>query len=150
MHESICDWLSGNWQNNAYLGRGKKPNLEQFIRSIELIKGQKEYYTQEQINRMKMHYNKLNNVEVDKIAKNWGQLISSLQSEMENGTSIDNPRVMELVKKWKQGMDFFSRGDMGIIYSAERYYADNPNAAKGSGMSGELYKYIKDALSNIK
>lgn len=47
-------------------------------------------------------------------------------------------------------MDFFSAGEKGIIYSAERYYADNPNAAKGSGMTEELYKYIKDALSNIK
>lgn len=128
----------------------KKPNLEQFIRSIELIKVQKEYFTEEQINRMKIHYNKLNNVEVDKIANSWSQLISLLQSEMENGTSVDNPRVIELAVRWKQGMDFFSGGDMGIIYSAERYYADNPNAAKGSGMSGELYKYIKDALSNIK
>ncbi len=128
----------------------KKPNLEQFIKSIELIKAQKEYFTQEQINRMKMHYNKLNNVEVDEISKNWRQLISSIQSEMENGTSVDNPRVIELAEKWKRGMDFFSGGDMGIIYSAERYYSENPYAAKGSGMSGELYKYIKDALSNIK
>lgn len=47
-------------------------------------------------------------------------------------------------------MDFFSGGDKGIIYSAERYYADNSNAAKGSGMTEELYKYIKDALSNIR
>jgi MerR family transcriptional regulator, thiopeptide resistance regulator len=128
----------------------KKPSLEQFIKSIELIKAQKEYFTQEEINRMKMHYDKLNNVEVDKIAKSWNQLISLLQSEMENGTSVDNPRVMELAEKWKQGMDYFSGGDMGIIYSAERYYAENPHAAKGSGMSGELYKYIKDALYNNK
>ncbi len=128
----------------------QKPNLEQFIRSIELIKAQKEYFTQEQINRMKMHYDKLNNLEAHDIANSWSQIISSLQSEMEHGTSVDNPRVMELAERWKQGMDFFSGGDNGIIYSAESYYADNPNAAKGSGMTGELYKYIKDALSNIK
>lgn len=124
----------------------KKPSLEQFIRSIELLKAQKDYFTQEQINRMKMHYNKINNVEADEIAKSWSQLIYLLQSEMEKGTSVDNPKVVELAEKWKQGMDFFSGGDMGIIYSAERYYAENPHAAKGSGMSGELYKYIKDAL----
>lgn len=128
----------------------KKPNLEQFIRSIELIKVQKEYFTQEQINKMKMHYNKLNNVEAGKIANSWNQLISLLQSEMENGVSVDNPRVIELAERWKQGIDFFSGGDIGIINSAERYYAGNPHAAKGSGMSEELYKYIKDALSNIK
>jgi DNA-binding transcriptional MerR regulator len=128
----------------------KKPNLEQFIKSIGLIKVQKEYFTQEQINRMKTNYTKLNNVEAEKIAKNWNQLISSLQFEMENGTSVDNPTVMELARSWKESMDFFTGGDAGIVNSAESYYKDNPQAAKGSGMSGELYKYIRDALSNIK
>lgn len=128
----------------------KKPNLEQFINSIELIKNQKEYFTQEQINRMKKQYAKLNNIEADKFADSWGQLNSLFQSEMEKGTSIDNPRVIELARRWKVGMDFFTGGDAGIINSAERYYTENPHAAKGSGMSGELYKYIKDALSKIK
>jgi MerR family transcriptional regulator, thiopeptide resistance regulator len=73
----------------------KRPNVEQFISSIELIKNQKEYFTRAQI-------------------------------------------------------DFFTGADAGIIHSAERYYTDNPHKAKRSGMSGELYKYIKDVLSNIK
>ncbi|WML42792.1 MerR family transcriptional regulator [Neobacillus sp. PS3-40] len=128
----------------------KKPNLEQFINSIELIKNQKEYFTQDQINRMKRQYDKLNSIEADKFANSWIQLNTLFQSEMEKGTSVDNPRVAELAIKWKEGMDFFTGGDTGIVNSAERYYTDNPHAAKGSGMSAELYKYIKDALSNIK
>lgn len=127
----------------------KKPNLEQFIDSIELIKNQKEYFTQEQINRMKNQYDKVSNLEADKNTDSWSQLISLFKLEMEKGTSADNPGVIELARKWKEGIDFFTGGDTGIIDSAERYYADNPHAAKGSGMSGELYKYIKDALSNI-
>jgi MerR family transcriptional regulator, thiopeptide resistance regulator len=147
LKEQLKDQLKDLWE---VFNSWEKPSLEQFIRSIELIKVQKEYFTQEQINSMKMNYNKINNIEADKIAKNWSQLISLLQAEMEKGTSVDDPRAMELAEKWKQGMDFFTGGDMGIIYSAERYYAENPYAAKGSGMSGELYKYIKDILSNIK
>lgn len=128
----------------------KKPSLDQFVNSIELIKNQKEYFTKEQISGMKKQYDKLNNTEAEKFANSWSQLNSLLQSEMEKGTSIDNPRVIELARRWKDGMDFFTGGDAGIINSAERYYTDNPHAAKGSGMSGELYKYIKAALTNIK
>ena len=128
----------------------RKPNLEQFINSIELIKNQKEYFTQEQINQMKKQYDKLNNIEADKYTNSWSQLNSLFQSEMKKGTSVDNPKVIELARRWKEGMDFFTGGDAEIINSAERYYIDNPHAAKGSGMSGELYKYIKGALSNIK
>ncbi|MCM0651001.1 MerR family transcriptional regulator [Clostridium swellfunianum] len=128
----------------------KKPNLEQFISSIQLIKNQKDYFTQEQINIMKKQYGKLNNIDSDKFAYNWNEINYLLQSEMEKGTSVYNPRVIELVKRWKEEMDFFTGGDSGIMHSAERYYTDNPHAAKGSGMSGELYKYIKDILSHIK
>ncbi|MDP4089887.1 MAG: TipAS antibiotic-recognition domain-containing protein, partial [Bacillota bacterium] len=109
-----------------------------------------EYFTSEEINKMKKHYSKLDSFEADKLADSWSHLISLLQSEMDMGTSPDNPGVIELVRMWKDGMDFFTGGDAGIINSAERFYTDNPHAAKGSGMSRELYKYIKDALSNIK
>lgn len=147
MKEELKQQLQELWEVFHSL---KKPSLEQFVNSIELIKNQKEYFTKEQINGMKKQYDKLNNTEAEKFANSWNQLNSLLQSEMEKGTSVDNPRVIELARSWKEGMDFFTGGDAGIINSAERYYADNPHAAKGSGMSGGLYKYIKAALANIK
>lgn len=127
----------------------QKPTLEQFIKAIELIRNQSKYFTQEQRIKMKKHYYKLNTTEANELANNWSQLISLFQAEMDKGTSIDNPRVVELGKRWQKGINLFTGGDMGIVKSAERYYMDNPQAAKGSGMSGELYRYIKNILSNI-
>jgi len=147
LKEKLKDQLQELWEVFNSWG---KPNLEQFINSIELIKNQNRYFTKEQIHLMKKQYDKLNDKEADKYTNNWSQLITLFQAEKENGTSVDNPRVIELAEKWKQEMDFFTGGDSEIISSAERYYTDNPHAAKGSGMSGELYKYIKDALANIK
>jgi MerR family transcriptional regulator, thiopeptide resistance regulator len=115
-----------------------------------LIKKQKEYFTEKQINDLKKQYDKLNNLEVHNLASSWNELNSLLQTELVKGTPVDSPAVLELARRWKEGLDFFTGGDAGIMNSAERYYSDNPHAAKGSGMSGELYKYIKDALSNIK
>lgn len=147
LKEELKDQLQELWE---VFNSWRKPNLEQFINSIELIKNQNRYFTQEQIHLMKKQYDKLNEKEADKYTNNWSQLITLFQAEKENGTSVDNPRVIELAKKWKEEMDFFTGGDSEIISSAERYYTDNPHAAKGSGMSGELYKYIKEALANIK
>jgi MerR family transcriptional regulator, thiopeptide resistance regulator len=127
----------------------QKPTLEQFIKAIELIRNQSKYFTQEQRIKMKEHYYKLNSTEANELTNNWSQLISQFQSEMDKGTPIDSPRVIELAKRWQEGINLFTGGDMGIVRSAERYYIDNPQAAKGSGMSGELYIYIKDILSNI-
>jgi MerR family transcriptional regulator, thiopeptide resistance regulator len=127
----------------------QKPTIEQFIKAIELIRNQSKYFTQEQRSIFKNHYRNLNTTEGKEVNNNWNELMFLLQSELDKGTPANNPVVIELVKRWQEGIDFFTQGDKGIVQSAERYYVDNPNAARGSGMSGELYEYIKRALSYI-
>jgi DNA-binding transcriptional MerR regulator len=128
----------------------QKPDMDQFIRAIELIRNQSKYFSQDQRIKLKQYYNKLNTEEAKELADKWSTLISCLQAELKNVTPIDNPRVVELAKRWQKGIEFFTGGDAGIVQSAERYYTDNPHAAKGTGMSGELYKYIAEVLANIK
>lgn len=144
LKEELKNQLQELWEVFQLL---KEPTFTQFVNSIELIKNQNKYFTKEQRTNIRKYYDKLNNAEASKAADTWIQLISSLQYEMNNGTPIDNPKVIELAEKWQEGINFFTGGDMGIIKSAEHYYADNPQAAIESGMSGELYKYIKDILS---
>lgn len=127
---------------------GNKPTLEMFINSIKLIKNHDVYFTQEQINKLKLNFHKINK-EGNNIV-NWNQLISLLKIEMDKGTPTDHPNVIELAKKWQEGINYFTGGDTGILRSAEQYYKDNPNSAFGSGMSGELYLYISDVLTKIE
>jgi DNA-binding transcriptional MerR regulator len=127
----------------------RKPSPEQFINAIQLIINQSKYFTQEQRIKLKKQYDNLNATNIQESSNNWNQLISSLQCEMEKGTSPDSLIVMKLAKEWKVGIDLFSGGDKGLITSAERYYKDNPHAAKGTGMSGELYEYITKALVKL-
>ncbi|GFP75621.1 hypothetical protein bsdtw1_01708 [Clostridium fungisolvens] len=128
----------------------QRPSLDQFINSIELIRNQKKYFTKEQQIKLKKQYDKLNQNNSSDILNSWSNIISSFQAEMENGTPIDDLKVIKLAKQWQEGINLFTGGDSEIINSAERYYMDNPQAAKGSGMSGELYEYIKKALANIE
>ncbi|MDD7795508.1 MerR family transcriptional regulator [Clostridium sp. 'White wine YQ'] len=127
-----------------------KPSFEQLIHSIQLIRNQKKYFTREQRMKLKKQYHKLDDSEMNVQAVKWTKLITSFQDELDKGTPVDDPKVIELAKAWQEGMNFFTGGDKGIIHSAERYYIENPSAAKGSGMSGELYKYIQEILLNIK
>ena len=128
----------------------QRPSLDQFINSIELIRNQKKYFTKEQQIKLKKQYDKLNQNNSSEFLNSWSNVISSFQAEMENGTPIDDLKVIKLAKQWQEGINVFTGGDSEIIHSAERYYIDNPQAAKGSGMSGELYEYIKKALANIE
>ena len=126
-----------------------KPTSEQFIKSIQLITDQSRYFSNDQRIKLKMQYDKLDTAKMVDYTNRWNSLISALQAEMEKGTPSNAPIVMELAKKWQEGIDLFTGGDRGIIQAAERYYSDNPNVAMGTGMSGELYKYITKALSTL-
>ncbi|WP_261854395.1 TipAS antibiotic-recognition domain-containing protein [Clostridium folliculivorans] len=114
------------------------------------MRNQKKYFTKEQQLKLRKQYDKLNNNNTNELLNNWTNIISSFQVEMKNGTPIDDLKVIKLAKQWQEGIKFFTGGDTEIIHSAERYYMDNPQAAKGNGMSGELYEYIKKALANIE
>lgn len=126
--------------------RVNKPNSEQFIKAIQLIINQKKYFTEEQRSKLKIQYEKFKSSNMEALTSDWNQLLTSFQSEMEKGTSPDNPFVQELAKKWQEGINLFAQGDAGIVQAAEHYYRDNPFAAKENGMSRELYEYINKAI----
>ncbi|MBK1812116.1 MerR family transcriptional regulator [Clostridium sp. YIM B02505] len=128
----------------------QRPSLVQFINSIELIRNQKKYFTKEQQLKLKKQYDILNQNNGSETFESWSNIISSFQAEMDNGTPVDDVKVIKLAKQWQEGINFFTGGDSEIIHSAELYYMDNPQAAKGNGMSSELYEYIKKALANIE
>ena len=125
----------------------KKPTPEQFINAIQLIRDQSKYFTEEQRIKLKKQYDNFNKTKIKESSNNWSELTSSLQYEMEKGTLPHSPIVIKLARKWQEGIELFSGGDKELVLSAERYYKDNPHAAKGSGMSGELYEYITKALA---
>lgn len=127
----------------------QKPTPEQFINATLLIVNQSKYFTQEQHIRVKKQYDKLSTNNLKESSNKWNELIASLQAEMEKGSQTNSPIVINLAKKWQEGIDLFAGGDKEFVRSAERYYRDNPYAAIGSGMSGELYEYITKALSNL-
>ncbi|WP_202746788.1 MerR family transcriptional regulator [Clostridium rhizosphaerae] len=123
-----------------------KPSSEQFIKAIQLIINQKKYFTEEQRSKLKIQYEKFKSNEMEALTSDWNQLLTSFQSEMEKGTSPDNPFVQELAQKWQEGINMFAQGDTDIVQAAENYYRDNPLAAKENGMSRELYEYINKAI----
>ncbi|MCX7749661.1 MAG: TipAS antibiotic-recognition domain-containing protein [Clostridia bacterium] len=68
---------------------------------------------------------------------------------MEKGTPPENPEVVQLTKRWNELTDKFTGGDPEITKAAERFHAENPNNPLQYGVDGELYQYIKKAMTYI-
>ncbi|MNN16618.1 hypothetical protein D3C81_1297630 [compost metagenome] len=61
----------------------------------------------------------------------------------------DDPDVLALARRWKDETELYLQIDEPFIQSAERYYKENPDEGLIYGMDGELYAFIKQAVSLV-
>ncbi|AZU62394.1 transcriptional regulator, MerR [Neobacillus mesonae] len=131
------------------LNSQKDVSANQFIKLIEVINMVEKYFSQEQLDKMKSQTDNISAEEKEQIESQWSKLVADIRAELEKNTPTENPKVMELAKKWKSLMDKFTAGDQEIVKSAERFHLENPNNPLQYGIDGDLYKYIKEAMSKI-
>ncbi|MCC3375060.1 MerR family transcriptional regulator [Cohnella sp. REN36] len=76
-------------------------------------------------------------------------LLAEFRSCLTGGMPPDDPNVAKLAKRWKAAMDAYAPADAAFVQAAEQYYGDHPEDAVVHGMDGDLYSYIKTAVSLI-
>lgn len=131
------------------LNSQKDVSANQFIKLIEVINMVEKYFSKEQLDKMKSQTENISAEEKEQIESQWSKLVADIRAELEKNTPPDNPKVIELAKKWKSLIDKFTAGDQEIVKSAERFHLENPNNPLQYGIDGNLYKYIKEAMSKI-
>jgi DNA-binding transcriptional MerR regulator len=121
-----------------------------FIKLIEVIHMNVEkYFTQEQLEKMKMQTEQFSSEEKKQVESNWSELITNIRAEMEKGTSPEDPTVIQLARRWSEMINQFTGGDNEIVKAAERFHAQNPGNPLQFGIDRDLYKYIQKAMSHI-
>jgi DNA-binding transcriptional MerR regulator len=131
------------------LNSQKNVSANQFIKLIEVINMVEKYFSKEQLYKMKSQTGNISSEEKEQIESQWSKLVADIRTELEKNTPSDNPKVIELAKKWKSIIDKFTAGDQEIVKSAERFHSENPNNPLQYEIDGNLYKYIKEAMSKI-
>ncbi len=135
---------------HAMLKARQDVTAEQFIKIIEVMNvDMNRYFTPEQLEKLKERGEQLGPKKMQEVQKEWPALIAKVRAELEKGAPAESPEVLDLAKRWKELMHMFSGGDPEITKASERFYADNPDAARQFGIDGQLYKYISEAMSHI-
>jgi len=122
-------------------------STEQLIKIIEVMKMADQYFTQEQLERLRKQSELLGPEKIKEVENEWPSLIAKVRAELEKGTPPENSEVQMLAMRWKELINLFTGGDTGITRSAESYYAGNPDMAAKSGIDKELWLYISKAMN---
>lgn len=108
-----------------------------------------QYFTKEQLEKLKNQTDQFSLEEKRQIENGWSDLIATIRVELEKNTPPESPVVVKLAKRGQELTNTFTGGDSEIVKAAERFHAENQNNPIQYGVDGELYKYIKKAMSHI-
>jgi DNA-binding transcriptional MerR regulator len=146
VQEQLYSRLEGMYE---LLTTQQEVQSDQFIKLIEVINMSEKYFTKEQLEKMKNQADQFNKEEKRQVENDWDELIANVRVEMEKDTPPENSVIVQLAKRWQELTNKFTGGDPEIVKAAERFHAENPNNPLQYGVDGELYKYIKKAMSHI-
>lgn len=122
---------------------------DQLIKLIEVMTVYQNYFTPEQLDKLKRQRESLSAEERKQVDTEWTELAANFREEMEKGTRVDDPVVLRLAEHWNELNSKFTTGEPEMLKAAERFYAENPNKVPQYGIDRELYDYIKKAMLNI-
>lgn len=127
---------------------GKMGSGEQLLTVMRMMKMmQSPHFTVRQIRDLRERYSALENGV--SIYAEGQRILAQFRECRLRGKPPEDPDVLALARRWKKEMDALALTDPQLVRSAERYYRENPDEAWYHGMDGDLYGYLKKALSLI-
>jgi len=122
-------------------------SAEEFIQAIEVMTMFEKYYTKEQLETLRQRADRLGEAHIKEVEQEWPRLIAEVRAEMQKGTDPRDPRMQALAKRWMELVHEFTGGDPGITQSLQNLYQGEPEFAAEQALDGEVFAYVRKALS---
>ncbi len=133
-----------------HLNVGSTATSEQFMTAMRLMNmSHSRHFNPEQVKLLRNRYLSADrNETINGFAK--GQrLLDEFRASLGQGKQPEDPDVLALARRWKDETERYLPMDESFIRSIEGYYRENPDEGLVYGMDGELYAFIKKAVSLI-
>ncbi|MNL12880.1 HTH-type transcriptional activator mta [compost metagenome] len=133
-----------------HLRLGTTATSEQFMivmRLMNMIQGP--HFNPGQVEMLRSRYLSMSSDETIKSYATGRQMLDEFRAYLGLKKRPDDPDVLALARRWKDETELYLQIDEPFIQSAERYYKENPDEGLIYGMDGELYAFIKQAVSLV-
>jgi DNA-binding transcriptional MerR regulator len=123
------------------------PSIDQLIDAIEVMTMSDRYYTPEQQTQLAARAEALGTERIKAYEDEWADLLAAFERERAAGTDPTDEKLRPLAEKWRELIQAFTGGDMGIHDSLNRMYErEGPDRASRGAMSPELAEYARRAV----
>lgn len=125
----------------------ERPSSEELIDTMEVMNRMDKYYTPEQQADLEERRKQLGDEGMERAQNEWAEVIEGMEAERARGTDVTDPRVQQLVGRWQNLIEQFTRGDEGIRKSLQiMYEQEGPEAASRGMVDQELMAYAHRAI----
>ncbi len=121
----------------------KDEEMEEFKRRAETMG---RHFTPEERARMRDRAQQIGEPGLKQAQDEWSKLIGAVRAEMQAGTSPEDPRVIEMGRRWHALVNVFTGGDSGLVHKLKSAYEQNPDILAAQGMSQAMFSYVRSAM----
>jgi DNA-binding transcriptional MerR regulator len=126
---------------------GAAPEL--FLQAIEGMTMFEKYYTPEQLEALEARRRDLGDDAIRHAEDEWAQLIAEAERLRAEGVDPSDARVQPLAARWRELVEQFTGGDLGIAASLKAMYeAEGPERASRGAVSAELMEWMGRAIGH--
>jgi DNA-binding transcriptional MerR regulator len=118
----------------------------ELLQTMETMTMIEKHFTPEQLEALAARREALGEDAIHEAEEEWPRLIAQVREEMRKGTDPASPAVQELAARWRELVQAFSGGDVGIENSLGKMFKAEPQMAADQGLDPEIFQYVGRAL----
>ena len=125
---------------------GSDISVDELLRTMELMNVVQSSYTLEQLEWLKQRREEVGEDRIREVEAEWPRVMAEVRAEMEAGTDPKDPKVQELMERWRGLVAEFTGGNPGIKRSLQSFYENEDTMPTGEAIDRELFAYVGMAM----
>jgi len=128
----------------AQLCRGEEPDLDDWLKTLELMHMYDKYFTPDELKRLPT------NLANRDLHPEWAQLVDAIQQLIDSNTPTDTPAARDVARHWFTVVERDITGDPILLAKFAEMHDREPVIRQQSGITKEIVNYIQQASIHDK
>jgi DNA-binding transcriptional MerR regulator len=131
-------------QMHAQLTAGDKPELNDWLTTLELMTMYDKYFTADELAQLSFY-------QADPMRnQQWAELVSSMRQLIDSGVAPQTLQAQTLARRWMQMLERDTAGNPAFLTRLNAMHADEPSMREQTGITPAMTDYVTRAFAETK
>ncbi|MBL7555328.1 MAG: MerR family transcriptional regulator [Bdellovibrionaceae bacterium] len=131
--------------SSDYIRLMENAELPDLVKVIKDLVTNESYFTKEQWDYFEKRGKELGDEKIKYALMEIPKIIEEIQVQKDSGSSPSDQKVIQLIQKWGELLEYFIGNDPKIIEQAKKMHKENPDLKERHGITPELMEFIEEA-----